>query len=460
MPAPPTRARRCKAASTAPTATPAPAALRPGLPSARPSAPPVPAGGAGTGNGAAGGTTCPPAPSCADGDPCAGAPGSTMQSCTDSSDGYTATCCFPLGELPPTEGSQTGSGGGADAGNGRHEDRSDRRRLGRSPPQQRRIVATATATLTTRQPQLPDAGAPPPPSDAGATACRIKAMPSSGAGTPCGVTEVCPANGAMYRVPCDGTGAPCSCFSMGQPTSTTITASCTALRSGLDAGHVRLSVQRLTNGVSPRSATKIVARSPDLLYPCGMSRTVRCSPSFSLRGTVRSRRRRPRRDGALRQRRRERRNHRRRRRQGRGRRPHPRRQAPARHQAVARRQAALRRALRIAARRAGHRRVEAAARRLHGRRRGRRRPRPHKLLRTLESGQDPESFDLSRDGKTLYVSNEETAEMSVLDLASGKVKHKVPVGHEPEGSPCAPTARPSTSPRRPTTRSPPSTPAS
>ena len=29
----------------------------------------------------------------------------------------------------------------------------------------------------------------------------------------------------------------------------------------------------------------------------------------------------------------------------------------------------------------------------------------HKLLRTLESGQDPESFDLSRDGKTLYVSN-------------------------------------------------------
>ena len=57
----------------------------------------------------------------------------------------------------------------------------------------------------------------------------------------------------------------------------------------------------------------------------------------------------------------------------------------------------------------------------------------HKLLRTLESGQDPESFDLSRDGKTLYVSNEETAEMSVLDLASGKVKRKVAVGHEPEG---------------------------
>jgi PQQ-dependent catabolism-associated beta-propeller protein len=59
--------------------------------------------------------------------------------------------------------------------------------------------------------------------------------------------------------------------------------------------------------------------------------------------------------------------------------------------------------------------------------------RTHKVVRTLPSGQDPEAFDVSRDGKTLYVSNEETAEMTVLDLASGKVKGKVDVGHEPEG---------------------------
>ena len=38
-----------------------------------------------------------------------------------------------------------------------------------------------------------------------------------------------------------------------------------------------------------------------------------------------------------------------------------------------------------------------------------------KLVRVLQTGQDPESFDLSPDGKTLYVSNEETAEMTVLD---------------------------------------------
>ncbi|MES1165981.1 MAG: beta-propeller fold lactonase family protein [Verrucomicrobiota bacterium] len=56
-----------------------------------------------------------------------------------------------------------------------------------------------------------------------------------------------------------------------------------------------------------------------------------------------------------------------------------------------------------------------------------------KLLRVLSSGQDPESFDLSLDGKTLYVSNEETAEMTVLDLAGVAPPRKVPIGKEPEG---------------------------
>ncbi len=55
------------------------------------------------------------------------------------------------------------------------------------------------------------------------------------------------------------------------------------------------------------------------------------------------------------------------------------------------------------------------------------------LVRTLPSGQDPESFDLSSDGKSLYVSNEETSELSVLDLESAKIIKRVPVGEEPEG---------------------------
>jgi YVTN family beta-propeller protein len=56
-----------------------------------------------------------------------------------------------------------------------------------------------------------------------------------------------------------------------------------------------------------------------------------------------------------------------------------------------------------------------------------------KLVRTLKCGIDPESFDLSTDGKTLYVSNEVTAEMTVLDPSSGDVRARVPVGGEPEG---------------------------
>jgi YVTN family beta-propeller protein len=56
-----------------------------------------------------------------------------------------------------------------------------------------------------------------------------------------------------------------------------------------------------------------------------------------------------------------------------------------------------------------------------------------KLLRTLPSGQDPESFDLSPDGETLYVSNEDAAELTALDVSSGTVRGKAHVGREPEG---------------------------
>lgn len=54
-------------------------------------------------------------------------------------------------------------------------------------------------------------------------------------------------------------------------------------------------------------------------------------------------------------------------------------------------------------------------------------------VRTLPAGQDPETFDLSRDGKRLYISNEETAELSVLDIRAGKIVQRVGVGKQPEG---------------------------
>jgi hypothetical protein len=68
-----------------------------------------------TGGGA---TNCPPPPRCADGNPCGGFVGAKASSCTDTADGFEATCCFPDGTLPITVGSGSGMGGssGTDGG--------------------------------------------------------------------------------------------------------------------------------------------------------------------------------------------------------------------------------------------------------------------------------------------------------------------------------------------------------
>jgi len=55
------------------------------------------------------------------------------------------------------------------------------------------------------------------------------------------------------------------------------------------------------------------------------------------------------------------------------------------------------------------------------------------ILRNLPSGQDPESFDLTPDGKLMYVSNEESAQASLLDLSAWKVVQTIPLDEEPEG---------------------------
>jgi YVTN family beta-propeller protein len=55
------------------------------------------------------------------------------------------------------------------------------------------------------------------------------------------------------------------------------------------------------------------------------------------------------------------------------------------------------------------------------------------LLRVIPAGQDPELFDVTSDGKRLWVSNEDAAEASLVDVDAGKVLRRVPVGKEPEG---------------------------
>jgi YVTN family beta-propeller protein len=56
-----------------------------------------------------------------------------------------------------------------------------------------------------------------------------------------------------------------------------------------------------------------------------------------------------------------------------------------------------------------------------------------KLEAQFAAGSDPEEFAVSRDGKYLYVSNEDTKSASVVNTATGKVEHIIPVTEDPEG---------------------------
>jgi YVTN family beta-propeller protein len=56
-----------------------------------------------------------------------------------------------------------------------------------------------------------------------------------------------------------------------------------------------------------------------------------------------------------------------------------------------------------------------------------------KLVKKLPTGTDPEEFAVSPDGKRIYVSNEDAATASVLNVADGKVEAVLKVKDEPEG---------------------------
>jgi YVTN family beta-propeller protein len=55
------------------------------------------------------------------------------------------------------------------------------------------------------------------------------------------------------------------------------------------------------------------------------------------------------------------------------------------------------------------------------------------LRRKLNAGSDPEEFALSKDGRHIYISNEDTKTASVINIATSKREHLIPVGQEPEG---------------------------
>ena len=61
-------------------------------------------------------------------------------------------------------------------------------------------------------------------------------------------------------------------------------------------------------------------------------------------------------------------------------------------------------------------------------------------VRRLPGGVDPENFDISSDGKTIYVANEDASAASVVDVPSGTVKATIKVGGQPEGVTIRPDA--------------------
>jgi YVTN family beta-propeller protein len=65
----------------------------------------------------------------------------------------------------------------------------------------------------------------------------------------------------------------------------------------------------------------------------------------------------------------------------------------------------------------------------------------NKLLRLIQSGSDPENFDLSRNGRHIFVSNEDDSKASLIDVVSGKVTKAFAVGEEPEGVKIAPNGK-------------------
>src|ERR1700744_435470 len=57
----------------------------------------------------------------------------------------------------------------------------------------------------------------------------------------------------------------------------------------------------------------------------------------------------------------------------------------------------------------------------------------NKLVRMLKAGSDPENFDVSPDGKQIYVSNEDEAAVSIIDVEAGKIAKTLKRGAQPEG---------------------------
>lgn len=64
-----------------------------------------------------------------------------------------------------------------------------------------------------------------------------------------------------------------------------------------------------------------------------------------------------------------------------------------------------------------------------------------RLLRVISAGSDPEQLAVSKNGRWLFVANEDAAQASVVSAADGKIAATIKVGGEPEGVDLRPDGR-------------------
>jgi YVTN family beta-propeller protein len=57
----------------------------------------------------------------------------------------------------------------------------------------------------------------------------------------------------------------------------------------------------------------------------------------------------------------------------------------------------------------------------------------NKMVRVIQAGSDPENFDVSKDGKFIFVSNEDVSGVGMVDIAAAKVVQTFHTGEQPEG---------------------------
>jgi YVTN family beta-propeller protein len=63
------------------------------------------------------------------------------------------------------------------------------------------------------------------------------------------------------------------------------------------------------------------------------------------------------------------------------------------------------------------------------------------VVATYDAGDDPENFEVSRDGARFYIANEDAGTASVVDLKTNRILQTLVVGAEPEGVALSPDGR-------------------